>query len=157
MKLLLLAVTHRTPGWAQQACEEYAKRLPATWSLKVEDIKAAPRQTGKTPQQNMALEAQRLQAALQGKPGPKFALDERGQTLTSQGFCDLLVKHAESSGHLTLIIGGPDGLDAEFKQSCDGLIRLSAMTLPHALARVVALEQIYRAWSIANQHPYHRE
>jgi 23S rRNA (pseudouridine1915-N3)-methyltransferase len=63
----------------------------------------------------------------------------------------------QDTGHVSLIIGGADGLDAQFKQKCDGLIRLSSMTLPHALVRVMLFEQIYRAWSIANQHPYHRE
>jgi len=157
MKLLLVAVTHRTPSWVQQACQDYAKRLPADWSLTVQEVKAADRQGGKTAAQNMAIEAQRVRLALHNKPGPKYALDERGQPLSSHAFCELLQRVRLESGHLSLIIGGPDGLDPEFKSSCDGLIQLSSMTLPHALARVLLMEQIYRAWSIANQHPYHRE
>ncbi len=157
MRLLVVAVTHRIPEWVELACNDYAKRLPPDWSLQVRDVKAADRQSGKTPAQNMSLEAERILSALHNKPGPKYALDERGQTLTSQGFCDFLMQARQNTGHLSLIIGGADGLDAQFKQKCDGLIRLSSMTLPHALVRVMLFEQIYRAWSIANQHPYHRE
>lgn len=157
MKLLVVAVTHRTPDWVQTACNDYTKRLPPDWSLLIRDVKAADRQSGKTASQNMSLEADRIRSALQNKPGPKFALDERGQALTSQGFCEFLLQARQETGHLSLIIGGADGLDASFKEECDGLIRLSSMTLPHALVRVMLCEQIYRAWSIANQHPYHRE
>ncbi len=157
MKLLIAAVAHRTPNWVTLACDEYLKRLKGDWEVAVKEIKPATRNTGKTPQQNMAIEAQRLDQALQGRPGPRIALDETGQVLTSVGFSELLVRYHDQSSHLTLIIGGPDGLDANFKQHCDHKIQLSAMTLPHALVRVLLSEQLYRAWSISNGHPYHRE
>ncbi|MFO7748330.1 MAG: 23S rRNA (pseudouridine(1915)-N(3))-methyltransferase RlmH [Orrella sp.] len=157
MKLLIAAVAHRSPDWVTAACDEYLKRLTGDWQVEVREIKPAPRQSGKTPQQNMTIEAERLNQALHGRPGPRIALDEKGKVLTSVALSDLLVRYREQSNHLTLIIGGPDGLDPTFKQQCDQKIQLSALTLPHALVRVLLSEQLYRAWSIANGHPYHRE
>ena len=157
MKLLIAAVAQRTPEWVTMACDEYLKRLTGEWEVVVKEIKPATRNSGKTPQQNMAIEAQRLEQALQGRPGPRVALDETGKVLTSVGFSELLVRYRDQSSHLALIIGGPDGLDATFKQQCDLKVQLSAMTLPHALVRVLLSEQLYRAWSISHGHPYHRE
>jgi 23S rRNA (pseudouridine1915-N3)-methyltransferase len=157
MKLLIAAVAHRTPDWVNQACDEYLKRISGDWQVEVREIKPAARQSGKTPSQNMALEAERITQALQGRPGPRIALDEKGKSLTSIQFSEMIVSYRQQSNHLTLIIGGPDGLDATLKHQCDDKLQLSALTLPHALVRVLLSEQLYRAWSIANRHPYHRE
>lgn len=157
MKLLIAAVAHRTPDWVNQACDEYLKRIAGDWHVEVREVKPAARQAGKTPQQNMAQEAQRLDQALQGRPGPRIALDEKGKALTSVQFAEMIQNHRLESNHLTLIIGGPDGLDAELKQQCITKLQLSALTLPHALVRVLLSEQLYRAWSIVNNHPYHRQ
>jgi 23S rRNA (pseudouridine1915-N3)-methyltransferase len=157
MKLLIAAVTHRMPDWVNMAVSDYVKRLPADWALEIREVKAASRQAGKTAPQNMAIEADRLRAAIANKPGPKLALDERGKVFTSQSLSDLLVQYRVEHGHVTFVIGGPDGLDPAFKNECDMLCQLSALTLPHAMVRVLLTEQIYRAWSIAHQHPYHRE
>jgi len=157
MKLMIAAVAHRTPDWVNQACDEYLKRIAGDWQVEVREIKPASRQSGKTPQQNMALEAERVNQALQGRPGPRIALDEKGKALTSVQLSNMIQNYREQTNHLTLIIGGPDGLDATLKQQCDAKFQLSALTLPHALVRVLLSEQLYRAWSIANQHPYHRE
>lgn len=154
---MIAAVAHRTPDWVNQACDEYLKRITGDWQIKVREIKPAPRQSGKTPQQNMAMEAERVNQALHGRPGPRIALDEKGKALTSVQLSDMIQTYREQSNHLTLIIGGPDGLDATLKQQCDIKLQLSALTLPHALVRVLLSEQLYRAWSIANRHPYHRE
>lgn len=157
MKLLIAAVAQKTPDWVAAACDEYLKRLTGDWQVEVREIKPAPRQSGKTPQQNMAIEAERLTQALHGRSGPRIALDEKGKVLTSVGLSDLLGRYREQSGQLTLIIGGPDGLDPAFKQQCEQKIQLSALTLPHALVRVLLSEQLYRAWAISIGHPYHRE
>lgn len=157
MKLLVAAVAHRTPDWVNQACDEYLKRIAGDWQVEVREIKPAARQAGKTALQNMALEAERVNQALQGRPGPRIALDEKGKVLTSIQFSEMVVRYREQANHITLIIGGPDGLDDTLKQQCTEKIQLSALTLPHALVRVLLSEQLYRAWSIANRHPYHRE
>jgi 23S rRNA (pseudouridine1915-N3)-methyltransferase len=102
-----------------------------------------------------AAEAERITAAIP-KDAICVALDERGQDLTTQAFSDWLTRLKEDSRHIVFIIGGPDGLDEELKRRCTKLIRLSSMTLPHGMARVLLAEQLYRAWSLANNHPYHR-
>ena len=86
-----------------------------------------------------------------------MVLDERGSTLTTQALAGQLKGWQLSGDHVALVIGGPDGLDPAFRQSAHERIRLSDLTLPHALARVLLVEQLYRAWSINANHPYHRE
>ena len=100
-------------------------------------------------------EAQRLRAAL--PPGSNLvALDERGKDWTTQQLADQLGRWRDQGESVAVAIGGPDGLDEQFKRGARLQIRLSSMTLPHALARVVLVEQLYRAWSILARHPYHR-
>ncbi len=156
MKLTIVAVSQRPPSWAQEAFDTYAKRLPADWLLDVKTIKPADRQAGKTAQQNMAIEAERIEAALKNTPGVRIALDEHGKALTTEGFLKLMQAEHDKHGSILFIIGGADGLDKEFKSSCPIKIQLSAMTLPHAFVKALLAEQIYRAYSIASGHPYHR-
>jgi 23S rRNA (pseudouridine1915-N3)-methyltransferase len=103
----------------------------------------------------MAAECKRIEAAI---PEHTFrvALDEHGKDLATQAFATILQSWHQTHQHITIIIGGPDGLDTELKASCKGLLRLSSMTMPHPMVRVVLIEQLYRAWSILNNHPYHR-
>jgi 23S rRNA (pseudouridine1915-N3)-methyltransferase len=155
MKILILAVGHRMPEWVNTAWDEYAKRMPADWAITLKEIKPESRTSGKTSQQMMAAESKRIQAAIP-ELTLRVALDEHGKDLTTQGFATRLQSWHQSHPHITIMIGGPDGLDAELKASCDGLLRLSSMTMPHPMVRVVLIEQLYRAWSILNHHPYHR-
>lgn len=157
MKILVLAVSQKTPEWVRLAWETYVKRLPSEWNLELREVKPAPRQLGKTPQQNMALEAERLEAVLKGRKCIKIALDEHGKSLTTRALHDRVEHYQLQAPEIVFIIGGPDGLDATFKQSCDSRVQLSAMTLPHAMVKVLLIEQIYRVASIATNHPYHRE
>jgi 23S rRNA (pseudouridine1915-N3)-methyltransferase len=156
MKLTLVAVSQRPADWAQTAFELYAKRLPSDWHLDVKVVKPADRQSGKSAPQNMALEAERIETALKEVQGTRVALDEHGKAVTTETFLTLIQTQQEQHGGIVFIIGGPDGLDASFKASCPLKIQLSAMTLPHALVKVLLIEQIYRACSIASGHPYHR-
>jgi 23S rRNA (pseudouridine1915-N3)-methyltransferase len=155
MKILILAVGHRMPDWVNAAWDEYAKRMPADWTVTLKEIKPESRTSGKTPQPMMAAESTRIEAAIP-EHTLRIALDEHGKDLTTQAFATRLQTWHQSHPHITIIIGGPDGLDAELKASCDGLLRLSSMTMPHPMVRVVFIEQLYRAWSILNNHPYHR-
>lgn len=157
MKVLVLAVSQKTPGWVQLAWDDYAKRLPSDWTLELREVKPAARQLGKTAQQNMAIEAERLQAVLKGRNCLKIALDEHGKVLTTQGLHQLVERAQMQTPEVAFVIGGPDGLASDFKQSCDLKIQLSAMTMPHAMVKVLLIEQIYRIASIASNHPYHRE
>ncbi len=155
MKLLVVAVGQRMPDWAQTAWEDYAKRFPA--ELRVE-IKADKTETrgSKSLETLYAAERTRIEAAI-----PKgyriVALDEQGTRLTTVALATRLVAWQLESQNVALVIGGPDGLDPAFKMAAHERIRLSDMTLPHAFERVLLVEQLYRAWSINANHPYHRE
>ena len=155
MKLIVAAVGVRMPGWVQTAWDDYARRLPVDCALELREIKPEPRTSGKTPAQMMAAEARRIEAALP-TGAMRIALDERGRDLTTAALAQTLEKWRGAGRDVAFLVGGPDGLDAGLKASCDGSIRLSSLTLPHPMVRVVLAEQLYRAWPILTNHPYHR-
>jgi 23S rRNA (pseudouridine1915-N3)-methyltransferase len=156
MKLLVVAVGQRQPAWADAAWAEFAKRLPPEMRLELKVLKAEPRSSGKTAAQCMAAEAQRFEAALP-KGVRRVVLDEHGSRLTTAQLAERL-RHWRADGRdAALLIGGPDGLDPSLKSSADETMRLSDLTLPHAFARVLLAEALYRAWSVLEGHPYHRE
>jgi len=155
MKLFVVAVGHRMPGWVEQAWDDYARRLPADCALELREIKPEPRSGGKTPAQMMQAEARRIEAAIPAS-ALRIALDERGRDLTTRKLSSELENWRGMGRDVALLIGGPDGLDADLKKGCDSLLRLSSLTLPHPMVRVVLAEQIYRAWAIMVNHPYHR-
>ena len=131
-RLHVVAVSARLPGWAEEACAEYVKRMPRGYEVHRVDVKA-----------------ERLRRALP-RSAKIVALDERGRDMTTTQFAALLKEET------TFVIGGPDGLDESVKKDAGLLLRLSSLTLPHALAQVLLLEQIYRAATILTGHPYHR-
>lgn len=155
MKLVVVAVGNRMPGWVETAWDDYARRLPADCALELREVKPEPRTSGKTPAQMMAAEAKRIEAAV--PPGAlRIALDERGRDLTTAALAKTLEKWRGEGRDVAFLAGGPDGLDAALKSSCDASIRLSSLTLPHPMVRVLLAEQLYRAWAILSNHPYHR-
>ena len=156
MKLIVAAVGQRMPAWAQAAWDEYAKRFPPELPLELKAIKAEPRTGGKTAAQCMAAERVRIESALP-KHAHVVALDERGTALTTQTLAARLRAWQGEGSDVALLIGGPDGLDPALRTAAHERIRLSDLTLPHALARVLLIEQLYRAWSVNAGHPYHRE
>jgi 23S rRNA (pseudouridine1915-N3)-methyltransferase len=156
VKLLLVAVGQRQPAWADEAFTEFAKRFPPEMRLELKAVKAEPRSAGKTAAQCMAAEAQRMQAALP-KGARRVVLDEHGTRLTTAQLAARWQAWRDDGRDVALLIGGPDGLDAALKSSADETLRLSDLTLPHALARVLMAEALYRAWSLSSGHPYHRE
>ena len=156
MKLLVVAVGQRVPAWAQTAWDDYAKRFPPELKLELKAIKTEPRAGGKTAAQLMAAERQRIEAAIP-KGTHTVVLDERGTALTTQALATRLTAWQGLGGDVALLIGGPDGLDPELRRSAHERVRLSDLTLPHAMVRVLLVEQLYRAWSVNAGHPYHRE
>lgn len=155
MKLLIVAVGQRVPDWAQTAWDDYAKRFPPELKVELKAVKTEPRGS-KTLATLYAAERQRIEAAI--PRGTRIVvLDERGNNLTTQALAARLTSWQLGGGDVALVIGGPDGLEPEFRQAAHERIRLSDMTLPHAMARVLLIEQLYRAWSINANHPYHRE
>jgi len=155
MRLGILAVGHKLPDWVAKGCAEYIKRMPRELPLSVVEVKPEPRGS-KTREQLLAAEKVRLQAALSGFDR-LVVLDERGADLTTVKLAQRLEDWMREGGDTAFIIGGADGIDEELKQRADAMIRLSSLTLPHAVARLVLCEQLYRAVSVVKNHPYHRE
>jgi len=155
-RLAILAVGDKLPGWANEACGEYLKRLPRGFEAELIEVRAEPRTSGKSVEKMMAAEAQRLRAALP-KGVRLVALDEHGKDLTTVQFSVRLRGWLDSGVSTAFLVGGPDGLDAGLKRECELSVRLSSFTLPHGLARALFAEQLYRAASLLTGHPYHRE
>ena len=155
MKLSVLAVGHRQPEWVSAGCAEYLKRMPRELPATVTEIKPETRGS-KTREQLLAAEKGRIRDALQGS-NRIVVLDEKGDDLTTLKLARRLETWMQDGRDVALLIGGADGLDEEFKQQADDKLRLSSLTLPHGLARLVLCEQLYRAVSVLKNHPYHRE
>ena len=155
MRLYIVAVGQRVPDWAQTAWDDYAKRFPHEIRIELKAVKAEPRGS-KTLETLYAAERGRIEAAIP-KGTRIVALAERGTALTTLGLAQRLNDWQTSGGDVALVIGGPDGLEPAFRAGAHERIRLSDLTLPHAMARVLLIEQLYRAWSVNANHPYHRE
>ncbi len=150
-----MAVGHRQPEWVDAGCAEYVKRMPRELSTAVIEIKPEPRGS-KTREQLLAAEKARVREALPAACR-LVVLDERGDDLTTLKLSRRLEQWMQDGRDAVLLIGGADGLDAELKEVASDSIRLSSLTLPHGLARLVLCEQLYRAASVLKNHPYHRE
>lgn len=154
MRLQIVAVGQKLPDWAQTACDDYLKRFPPDCRVELKPVRAEVR-SGKPVAALLAAEGQRIEAAI-GKGCRVIALDERGSGLSTLALAQRLESWQREGGDVAFLIGGADGLHPSLKQSAHERIRLSELTLPHALVRVLLLEQLYRAWSINANHPYHR-
>lgn len=157
MKITIVAVGLRQPAWAEDAVADYLGRFPADFKVDLKQVKAEPRSgKGSDPVQRlMAAEAARIRAAVPAD-GRLVVLDERGADWTTERLAAALARWRDEALHPVFVIGGPDGIDAELKRTAHAQLRLSSLTLPHALVRVVLAEQLYRAWSLLANHPYHR-
>ncbi len=156
MKFLILSVGHKIPEWVTAGYMEYAKRMPREAKLELVELKPEPRTSGKTPAQIMEAEAHRIGAALP-HGCLRIALDEHGAAWTTRQLADKMGLWMGEGRDVAFIIGGADGLHESVKKSAQQLLALSAMTLPHAMVRVLLAEQLYRAHSLLHNHPYHRE
>lgn len=156
MKLIVAAISARPPEWVVAGWQDYAKRMPRELSLELLEIKPESRTTGKNANAMMAAEATRLDAAL--PPGcRRIVLDEQGAAVTTRQLSERLTQWMSGGYDVTFLIGGPDGLATRIKDSAHETLRLSSLTLPHALVRVILAEALYRAVSVIKGHPYHRE
>ena len=155
MKLSVLAVGHRQPAWVNEGCAEYLKRMPRELPASISEIKPEPRGS-KTREQLLAAEKGRIREALAS--GSRIVvLDEKGDDLTTLKLAKRLEVWMQDGRDVALMIGGADGLDDEYKQQADDRLRLSSLTLPHGMARLLLCEQLYRAVTVLKNHPYHRE
>ena len=155
MRLTIVAVGLKVPDWAQTAYDDYAKRFPPEIRVELKAVKTEPR-ASKTVDTLLLAEKSRIEAAIP-RGTHIVALDERGSNVTTVGLAERLKAWQLSGDDVAVVIGGPDGLEAGFKKAAHERLRLSDLTLPHAMVRVLLIEQLYRAWSITINHPYHRE
>ncbi len=155
MKIHILAVGDKAPGWADTAVDEYLRRMPREWAVRLIPVRPE-RRDGQPVERIRAAEAARI---LERCPRDAriVALDERGEQWTTRQFADALADWREDGRDVVLVIGGADGLDPVLFSRAERLLGLSRLTLPHALARVLLAEQLYRAWSLLAGHPYHRD
>ena len=155
MKLNLLAVGTKMPSWVTDGYQEYAKRMPRECSLHLHEIAPAKRGKSGSPAQWMREEGERLLAAIPSNHHV-IALDVKGKTWSTEQLADQLKNWQADGRDVSLIVGGPDGLTDECLQRANQRWSLSALTLPHPLVRIVLSEQLYRAWTVLQNHPYHR-
>ncbi len=155
MQLVIAAVGHKMPAWIETGFSEYAKRMPPDCRLVLKEIKPVDRSGSRSAETVMAMERSRIEAVIP-KGSKVVALDEHGRDVTTMQLAKNLTQWQQGGTDVTFVIGGADGLDAQFKQQADMLLRISSLTLPHGMVRVLLAEQLYRVWSITQNHPYHR-
>ncbi|WP_250533637.1 23S rRNA (pseudouridine(1915)-N(3))-methyltransferase RlmH [Caballeronia sp. AZ10_KS36] len=155
MKLYILAVGHKMPDWIESGFDEYAKRMPPELRIELKEIKPEQRSSGRNAESVMTAERQRIQAVLP-KNARVVALDERGRDWTTMQLANALPGWQQDGRDVAFVIGGADGLAPEVKARAELMLRVSSLTLPHGMVRVLLAEQLYRAWSITQNHPYHR-
>ncbi len=155
MRLSIVAVGQKVPDWAQTAYDDYAKRFPPEIKLELKAVRTEPRGS-KTLDTLLAAERARIEKAI-SRGAHIVAMDERGTAVSTVALAERLKAWQLSGDDVAIVIGGPDGLDNDFKKAAHERLRLSDLTLPHAMVRVLLIEQLYRAWSITINHPYHRE
>lgn len=164
MLIRIVAVGTRSPRWVDEAVADYLKRIGAPLRVELVTVRTEERTGNTSAPALMAREADRIREQLpghsartRGQPRARLVLlDERGTDLTTVGLAERLRQWQERADPVALVIGGPDGLDPTLAAEADESLRLSSLTLPHALARVLLAEQLYRAWSVLTNHPYHR-
>ena len=155
MKLLIVAVGHRMPGWIADGFREYAQRMPPELRLELREIKPEARTANRATDAIMAAERQRIEAALP-KDARLVALDERGRDWSTQQLAEALPQWQRDARDVAFVIGGADGLASDLVKRAQLVLSFGAMTWPHMLARAMLLEQLYRASAILAGHPYHR-
>ncbi len=156
MQLSIVAVGTKMPAWVGAAVDDYARRLPGDWRIEWREMRAEPRGASGHAGAWTHREAERIRGALPA--GARIVvLDERGRDLDTRQLALRIAAWREDTRPVAIVIGGPDGLDPALVRCADETLRLSSLTLPHPLVRVLLAEQLFRAWSILAGHPYHRE
>lgn len=156
MRLLIVAVGHKMPDWVAAGFAEYLKRMPREARIELVELKPEKRAGGKTCDQVKEAEKARILAALP-KDCELVALDERGEHPTTLELAENMKTWLRGGRDVAFVIGGADGLHQDIKRQAGKMLSLSHLTLPHGLARVVLAEQLYRAMTVIQNHPYHRE
>ncbi len=155
MNIHLITIGQKMPDWVETGFAEYAKRLPASCALKLVELPMPPRGKNANIDQLKAKEAALIEKVIP-KGALVIALDEYGQEVSTVGLSRKLAQWLEGGQDVALLVGGPDGLDGRLLQKARWTWSLSKLTFPHPLVRIIVAEQLYRAWSVLNHHPYHR-
>jgi 23S rRNA (pseudouridine1915-N3)-methyltransferase len=155
VRIVLAAVTKKPPDWVREGFQEYAKRLPPPLSLTFSEIAPLARDGSQSTESVKRREAERVRAAVP-KGAAVVALDEHGRQWSTAELAGQLERWMREGRDLAMLVGGADGLDRSFIDGADHVWSLSRLTLPHAFVPVIVAEQLYRAWSLLNKHPYHR-
>lgn len=155
MHIRLIAVGTRMPKWMEQGVDEFRVRLPREWRFELIEIPVAARSDNADIARLKKAEGEKMLRAIPDG-AQVIAFDERGESLSTMEWARQIQGWMREGRDVALLIGGPDGLAAEVLARASKKWSLSKLTLPHALARVMVLEQLYRAWSVTQGHPYHR-
>ena len=155
MKIRLLTITHKSPGWIQEGYEEYAKRLPASCALELVEIPAEKRTANSDLKRIAEREGEKMLSAIRDNH-LVIALDVKGKLWTTEELSEQLAQWQQDGCNIDLLVGGPEGLSAACLAKAQTRWSLSPLTFPHILVKLIVAEQIYRAWSILQNHPYHR-
>lgn len=158
MRLHLIAVGKRPPAWVEQGYQEFAKRLPAQCApglIEIAPGRGSGKIRGADRERLLREEGERVLAAIPA--GSRvIALEVLGNLWSTEELAERLRQWLGEGRDVTLLVGGAEGLSSACRKRADELWSLSRLTLPHALVRIVVAEQLYRAWSILQHHPYHR-
>jgi len=155
MKIRILAVGSRMPGWVSEGCRDYQRRLPPEWRLELIEIPLGKRAVSQPASRAIEQESAALLKQIAASDFV-IALDVRGKSLCTEALAEHLLRWQNEGRDIALLIGGPDGLSQDCLQRANLRLSLSELTLPHPLVRILLLEQFYRAWTINVNHPYHR-
>lgn len=155
MRLRLLALGTKMPAWVQEGYAEYAKRLPRDWAVELVELPLGARGKSRSVAQAKEREALAIKSAL-GKNDRLVALEQGGRPWSTEQLARKLEAWRMSGANYSLLVGGPDGLTPECRAMAESEWSLSPLTLPHPLVRILVIEQLYRAYSILNHHPYHK-
>ena len=155
MRFKIIAVGTRMPAWVIEGWKDYANRLPRDFQVELVELPLGPRGKNQSVERAIAKESEQMLAAIP-KGDKVIALEVTGKSWSTETLAANLANWSMEGGNFSLLIGGPDGLSRECLQRADAKWSLSALTLPHPLVRIVLIEQLYRAWSILNNHPYHK-
>ena len=155
MRIQIIAMGDRMPGWVQQAYNEYIKRIGA--GLTIELVEISPEKRGKSSdmQRIMTKEAERMRQSIP-KGNYVVALDKEGKSWSTEMLAGKISTWQEQGHNISILIGGPEGMTQELLSEANERVSLSAMTFPHPVVRIILAEQLYRAYSILNNHPYHK-
>ena len=155
MRIRLIAVGTRMPGWVQEAYGEYVKRLPRELALELVEVPLGSRSKTSSTANAIAKESAAILAAI-GDGDRVIALEVKGKDWSTEQLSQQLAHWQMDGKNVSLLVGGPDGLSDACRARADVHWSLSRLTLPHPLVRVLLSEQIYRAWTILANHPYHK-